>query len=174
MGELRHLSEQRLQEGALLVMGSVYALRIAWLLRFKAGRDRQAPTGSRPPAIRRGILYSWLNVAMPWAMESTRTHLLLYVQFVVFHLGVVAAIGLSFIIPYAPHWLESRSLVVALQLSMGAAFLVSLMRVYRRLSERTMRAISTPDDYFSPSLLAVWFVRRASPPTGSSTGNSSC
>ena len=158
MSELLHFSEHRLQELALLVMACVYALRIRWLLGFKAGRDRQAPTGSLPPSMRRGILYSWLNVATPWAMESTRTHLPLYVQFVVFHLGVVAAIALSFIIPYAPQWLESRWLVVSLQLIMGAAFLVSLARLYRRLSGKTMRAISTPDDYFSLSLLAVWFL----------------
>ena len=158
MSELLHFSEHRLQEVALLVMACVYALRIRWLLGFKAGRDRQAPTGFRPPAIERGILHSWLNVAMPWAMESTRTHVLLYVQFVVFHLGVTAAITLSFIIPYAPQWLESRWFVVVLQLTIGAAFLVALARIYRRLSQKTMRAISTPDDYFSLSLLTVWFL----------------
>jgi len=158
MSDLLHFSEHTLQEAALLVMASVYALRIAWLLRFKAGRDRQAPTGFRPPAMQRGILYSWLNVGMPWAMESTRTHASLYAQFVVFHLGVVAAIALSFIIPYAPQWLEAQRLVVTLQLTMGAAFLVSLARLYRRLAQKTMRAISTPDDYFSLSLLGVWFL----------------
>jgi nitrate reductase gamma subunit len=158
MSDLLHFSEHTLQEAALLVMACVYALRITWLLRFKAGRDRQAPTGPRSPAMQRGILYSWLNVGMPWAMESTRTHVSLYAQFVVFHLGVVAAIALSFIIPYAPHWLEARWLVAALQLTMGAAFLVSLARLYRRLAQKTMRAISTPDDYFSLSLLGVWFL----------------
>jgi nitrate reductase gamma subunit len=158
MSDLLHFSEHTLQEAALLVMACVYTLRIGWLMRFKPGRDRQAPTGPRPPAMRRGILYSWLNVATPWAMESTRTHVSLYVQFVVFHLGVVAAIALSFIIPYAPHWLEARWLVATLQLTIGAAFLVSLARFYRRLAQKTMRAISTPDDYFSLSLLGVWFL----------------
>ena len=142
----------------MLIMACVYALRIAWLLSFKAGRDRQAPTGSAPPAMPRGILYSWLNIAMPWTMESARTHAGLYVQFVVFHLGVVAAIALSFIIPYAPHWLEARWLVGALQVTMGAAFLVAVARMVRRASKPVMRAISTPDDYFSLSLLTVWFL----------------
>jgi len=158
MSELLHFAEHPLQEGALAVMATVYALRIAWLLHFKAGRDRQAPTGSRPPVMPRGILYSWLNIAMPWAMESTRTHAVLYVQFAVFHLGVTAAIALSFVIPYAPGWLESRALVVGLQGVMGAAFLVGLLRMYRRLSQPTMRAISTPDDYFSLTLLTVWML----------------
>ena len=158
MSELLHFAEHPLQEGALAIMAAVYALRIAWLLRFKAGRDRQAPTGSRPPVMSRGILYSWLNIAMPWTMESTRRQVLLYVQFTVFHLGVTAAIALSFIIPYAPRWLESAALVGALQAVMGAAFLVGLLRFYRRLSQPTMRAISTPDDYFSLTLLTVWML----------------
>jgi nitrate reductase gamma subunit len=76
----------------------------------------------------------------------------------VFHLGVVAAIALSFIIPYAPGWLASRGLVTALQLAIGAAFLVGLMRLYRRVSQKVMRVISTPDDYFSLALLTTWFL----------------
>jgi len=156
MSELLHFAEHPLQEGALAIMATVYALRVTWLLSFKAGRDRQAPTGSRPPVMPRGILYSWLNIAMPWEMESTRTHAFLYAQFVVFHLGVAAAITLSFIIPYAPGWLESRALVVALQAVMGGAVLVGLLRMYRRFSQPTMRAISTPDDYFSLALLTAW------------------
>jgi len=158
MSELLHFAEHDLQEWALVVMACVYALRIAWLLRFKAGRDRQAPTGSAPLGLRGGIAYSWLNVAMPWAMESTRRHAALYAQFVVFHLGVVAAIGLSFIIPYAPGWLEASWLVWLIQASTAAAFLVAVSRLARRVRNRTMRAISTPDDYFSLALLTVWFL----------------
>lgn len=155
MSEMLHYTEHTLQEVALLIMASVYTLRIAWLLRFKAGRDRQAPTGRSSKT--KGIIYSWMNIAMPWSMESTRTKLSLYAQFVLFHLGVVAAIGLSFIIPYAPQLLDSRPLAFTLQLVIGAAFIVSLMRMYRRVSDKYMRAISSPDDYFSLGLLAVWF-----------------
>jgi hypothetical protein len=159
MSELLHFSEHRLQEVALLIMACVYASRIAWLLHFKAGRDRQAPTGGALNRTKtRGILYSWMNIAMPWGMESTRTQAFLYVQFVLFHLGVVASIGLSFLIPYAPRLLESRLLSSALQLVIAAAFLVSLMRIYRRASKKVMRAISSPDDYFSLILLTAWFL----------------
>jgi hypothetical protein len=158
MSELLHFSEHRLQEVALLVMACVYTLRITWLLHFKAGRDRQAPTGAFNHTTTKGILYSWMNIAMPWEMESTRTQAFLYVQFVIFHLGVVAAIGLSFIIPYAPRLLEFRFFAAILQLVIAAAFLVSVMRIYRRISVRVMRAISSPDDYFSLLLLAVWFL----------------
>lgn len=157
MSDLLHFSEHRLQEVALLIMACVYSIRIAWLFHFKAGGERQAPTGQFRTNKKKGILYSWMNIAMPWAMESTRTKPLFYAQFVIFHLGVVSAIGLSFVIPYAPQLLQSRVLVSILQLSIAAAFVVSLLRFYRRVSNKVMRAISSPDDYFSLSLLGVWF-----------------
>jgi len=157
MSELLHFSEHQLQEGALVFMAIVYALRVRWLLRFKAGKERQAATGLGDTNPRRGFIYSWANVGMPWAMESTRTKKFLYLQFVVFHLGVVAAIGLSFVIPYAAHWLAWPPLVLVLQVVIGAAFLVGVMRLVRRLGSSYLRAISTPDDVFSLVLLIVWF-----------------
>ncbi len=158
MSELLHFSEHRLQEVALLFMGTVYALRVAWLLRFPAGRERQASTGTPGyTSPRRGILYSWANVAMPWAMESTRRQRGLYAQFAVFHLGVVAAIGLSFVIPYAPRALEPAGVQVLLRTLIGAAFLVGLLRIRRRLGNPYLRAISSPDDVFSLVLLTAWF-----------------
>jgi nitrate reductase gamma subunit len=69
----------------------------------------------------------------------------------------VAAIGLSFVIPYAPRWLESSAVVLTLQIVIGAALLVGIMRMVRRLSTKHMRSISSPDDYFSLGLLIVWF-----------------
>ncbi|MBN2321873.1 MAG: hypothetical protein JXR49_22535 [Acidobacteria bacterium] len=157
MSELLHFSENELQEYALLIMACVYTLRIIWLLHFKAGRERQAPTGQFRTNTNKGIVYSWMNIAMPWAMESTRKKAFFYAQFVVFHLGVVFAIGLSFIIPYAPGLLESGILTAILQAVIGLAFLVSLVRLYRRITDKYIRAISSPDDYFSLFLLAVWF-----------------
>ena len=157
MSELLHFSAHTLQEVALGFMALVYVTRIAWFLSFKAGKERQAPTGSMNRTKAKGILYSWANIAMPWSMESTRTKPFLYLQFVVFHLGVTAAIALSFIIPYAPGWLQSRALVLLLQVLIGAAFLVGVLRIFRRVSNAHMRAISSPDDYFSLVLLTVWF-----------------
>ena len=161
MSELLHFSEHTLQEVALGFMALVYIMRILWFLRFKPGGERQAPTGSPDTTRRRGIIYSWANIAMPWGMESTRRMPLLYTQFVFFHLGVTAAIGLSFVIPYAPGLLESVLVVRILQLSIGAACLVGLIRIVRRVGSLYMRAISSPDDYFSVILLTIWFAMAA-------------
>ena len=146
-----------LQYVALAFMALVYTMRILWLLGYKAGGERQAPTGSAATTPAKGILYSWANIAMPWTMESTRKKFYLYLQFVVFHLGVAAAISLSFIIPEFPHLL-SDVVVLVFQVLIGAAFVVGIIRIIRRVGDPYMRAISSPDDYFSLVLLTVWFL----------------
>jgi len=158
MSELLHFSEHTLQEVALGFMALVYVIRVIWYLKHTAGGERQASTAPPGTSQMRGIVYSWANVAMPWAMESTRRHWMLYTQFVLFHLGVTAAIGLSFVIPYTPGLLESGALVLVLQIIIGAAFVVGVVRMIRRVSDPYMRAISSPDDYFSLALLTVWFL----------------
>jgi len=153
-----HFAEHTLQEVALVIMACVYTLRIIWFLRFKAGKERQAPTGLPDTTITKGVLYSWANIAMPWGMESTRRHFLIYIQFIVFHVGVTVAIALSFIIPYFPGVLETPLVTSILQIIIGAAFVIAIIRIIRRVSDKYMRAISTPDDYFSLILLTVWFL----------------
>jgi nitrate reductase gamma subunit len=152
-----HFSEHTLQEVALAFMAIVYVMRLIWLIRFKGTKERQPPTGLPGTTKKKGIIYSWANIAMPWAMESTRTKVFLYAQFVSFHLGVTAAIALSFIIPYAPQLIELQGFVAVLQIIIGAACVVGVLRIIRRVSDKYMRAISSPDDYFSLVLLTVWF-----------------
>jgi nitrate reductase gamma subunit len=157
MSEFLHFSEHTLQEVALAIMAIVYTLRIIWFLRFTAGQERQGHTGSQRTTPAKGFIYSWANIAMPWAMESTRTKWFLYAQFVVFHIGVVAAISLSFVIPYGPAVLENAVIVLLFQLVIAGACFVGILRFVRRVSDPYMRAISSPDDYFSLILLTVWF-----------------
>ncbi len=152
---LRFVSDD-LQLMALSFMAVVYILRIRWLLRFKAGRERQGPTGSPDTSPFKGIIYSWANIGMPWAMESTRQHIFFYLQFVIFHLAVAASIAMSFIIPYAPSLLKPSVVVRGLQGLFAAGCLIGCYRLYRRLSKPAIRLISTPDDIFSLMLLTVW------------------
>jgi nitrate reductase gamma subunit len=154
-GTLRFLSDD-LQLMALSFMAVVYLLRIRWLLKFKASRERQAASGSRETSSFKGIVYSWANITMPWSMESTRRMFLFYVQFVIFHLAVATNIAMSFIIPYAPGLIRPIFIVRFLQILFAAAVGIGCYRLYRRLSNPTMRLISTPDDIFSLALLTVW------------------
>ena len=149
-------AEDRLQILALSFMAIVYLLKIRWILSFPAGRDRQATTAVFTNATK-GATYSLFNVAMPWEMASTRKHPLLYVQFALFHLGVAVSILMSFLIPYAPSLIASRTAILIMQGIYAAAVVVGLLRMYRRISDPYLKSISTPDDYFSLALLTVWF-----------------
>jgi nitrate reductase gamma subunit len=142
---------------ALAVMVVVYSLRLRWLFRFKAGGDRSAPGQPGLTNRRRGALYSFFNVAMPWTMESTRRGPFFYTTFVLFHLGVVAGIGLAFLSTVAPGLMANRQVALAVLPLLVLACLIGVYRLFRRLFVRHMRLISTPDDYFSLTMLTVWF-----------------
>lgn len=158
MSETLHFAEHTLQEVALVIMAIVYGTRIFWFTRFKAGAERQAKTGLPDTNKKKGILYSMANVMMPWAMESTRNNLIVYGQFVIFHLGVILAILQSFLIPYAPQLMEPVWVTRLFQIVIGLAFLVGLIRIIRRIAKPVMRAISSPDDHFSLWLITIWFL----------------
>jgi hypothetical protein len=153
MSDFLRILENEVQIAALAFLAVVYAGRLAWIFHFKVRRDRTFAAG-RGSA---GAGYSLMNVAMPWAMESTRKRPGFYAQFVVFHLGITAAIAATFVIPYAPGLFEVRAIALAFQAIMAAAFLVGLLRLSRRLTNPVLRQISSPDDYFSLVLLVLWF-----------------
>ncbi len=152
---LRFVSDD-LQLMALSFMAIVYILRIRWLLRFKAGRERQAPTGSPDTTPAKGILYSWANIVSPWAMESTRRMTFFYAQFVLFHLAVGVNILMSFLIPYAPSLIKPPLIFRSLQVLFAIGCIIGWCRLYRRLYDPVINLISTPDDFFSLFLLTVW------------------
>jgi hypothetical protein len=153
MSTLLHVFENEVQIGALSFMALVYALRLAWIFRFKTRRVRTLAAGSESA----GTGYSLMAIAMPGAMESTRKRPFFYAQFVAFHLGVAAAIAATFIIPYAPRLFELRPVTLLFQVTIGAACVAGLLRLVRRLTNPVLRQVSTPDDYFSLILLVVWF-----------------
>ncbi len=157
MSTLLHFSEHTLQEIALVIMATVYFLRIRWFLKWPLAKERQPATGLGDTNPKMGEKYSLKNVISPWEMESSRSKPGMYIQFVLFHLGVVAAIGLSFIIPYGPGLLKSAAVVKIIQFLVGAACIIGVMRIIRRVTNPYIRAISSPDDHFSLVLLTVWF-----------------
>ena len=153
---LLHFAEDRLQIAALAFMAIIYALKIRWILSYPAGRDRQAPPPGSATSGPKGARRSLAAIAMPWTMASTREHPLRYAQFVVFHVCVALSIAMSFVIPYAPGWLDNGALVAGAQALFAAAALAGTMRLVRRIANPYMRAISSPDDYFSMLLLVIW------------------
>ncbi len=153
MSPLLRFLENDVQIACLIFMGGVYALRVAWLLRFRMPRERTRPEGSA----RSGIIRSLSSIAAPGAMESTRQKPWFYVQFAVFHFAVAAAIAATLIVPYRPALFRVEPVVTAFQAVLAAGVIVGLVRLYRRLRLPTVRRISTPDDYFSLALMIVYF-----------------
>lgn len=153
MSALLKVLENEVQIAALSFMGLVYTVRLAWVFHFKLRRDRTFAAGRESA----GAGFSLMNIAMPWAMESTRKRPGFYAQFVVFHLGVAAAIAGTLVIPYAPGLLERRPVVLLFQAIIAAAGVVGIARLVRRLTDPVLRSVSSPDDYFSLILLIVWF-----------------
>ncbi len=142
---------------ALAFMIIVYCARIVWLLKRPDGIDRQMKgEKAADNGAMMGALYSLGNVAMPWAMESTRKGFGFYLSFVFFHLGVTAGIWLAFM-----HWLKpihhNAPFGWVFVAFIGIAFLISLGRIVRRFAVPYLRLISTPDDYFALFTLTVWF-----------------
>jgi len=154
MSGFLHFLENEIQLAALSFLLLIYAMRLIWLFRLCSRREKTYAAGSAAA----GIARSLLNIATPWSMESTRRHPGFYLQFVVFHLGVTAAITLSFIIPYAPQLLEQRWRVRSLQTLIGAALLVGLIRFGRRLVKANLRRISGIDDFLSLLLVILFFL----------------
>jgi nitrate reductase gamma subunit len=142
---------------ALAVMAIVYSLRLRWLFSFKAAKDKSAPGNPGQSTARTGARHSLMNVFMPWGMESTRKNFGFYLTFVLFHLGVVAGISLAFLSTVAKGFLQITAVFWVFEALLVSAFLIGLYRILRRLVRPVMRLISTPDDYFSLSMLTGWF-----------------
>lgn len=153
MSGFLQLLENEIQIAALSFLFSVYIIRIIWLFRFSYRKERTFPAGSTKAS----IIHSLMNIAMPWAMESVRKKPGFYAQFVIFHVGVTGAIIATFIIPYWPNVFKIRAVVILFQVSVGAALIVGLMRLFRRISNPAMRLISTLDDYASLILMILFF-----------------
>jgi len=153
MSDILHLLENEVQIVALSILLLVYILRIVWLFRFRSSKEKSFPEGNATA----GIAYSMLNVAMPWAMESVRKRPFFYLQFVIFHLGVIGAISATFIIPYWPELFAIDAVVRIFQIIVGVAFIVGLIRLYRRLADPSIKLISSWDDYFSLGLMILYF-----------------
>lgn len=154
--EVSHFTELLMDEvqiAALLFMAVVYALKIRWILSFKAGGERTPSRGDHG----QGVRYAFATVAMPWELPSTRHHWFRWIEFALFHLAVAVAIGVTFVMPYWPTVVGGPVAVAVLRVIFAVGLLVAVSRLLRRVAVGEMRVISSPDDYFSLVMLAGWF-----------------
>lgn len=146
--EFQHLTHEI--GTAILVL--LYTLRLIVLFRRRLARDIASNAKGE---IWRGAVDAFITIVAPWKMESTRKHWRRYVEFIVFHLGILVNIVLSFVIAYAPGVLAGpvRSVTFVL---LAAAFVAGSLRLYRRASLAEMRVISSPDDYIAMVIVLLF------------------
>ncbi len=146
--QFQHLTHQI----GTTILVLLYALRLIILFRRRLARDIASDAKGE---IWRGAVDAFVTIVAPWRMESTRKHWMRYVEFVVFHVGVLSNIVLSFVIAYSPDVLSVPVRGVAFVL-LAAAFVVGVVRLYRRASLAEMRAISSPDDYIAMVMVLLF------------------
>lgn len=103
---------------------------------------------------KKGILYAFGRGMLPGEKESARHNIVTYMAGVVYHLSTFVALLYVLLVIVIPGALEESSLYFALAALPGLAAGVGLF--LKRLSNRTLRAISCPDDYASNAMVDVF------------------
>ena len=153
MESILNVLENEVQIGALVAMVVMYAIRILWLLSLPAAGELSRPKNS--PL--RGIALSFNSILTPWFDNGTRKQTIIYAEFALFHIAIALAIAFGFIHTYGPQLL-TNAVIYTFTVFLGLGLLSGVLRLVRRISRLDVRGISTPDDYFSISLLNIYLV----------------
>ena len=129
---------------------SAFVIRVRKFLALTRPSDRSQPRGD----VNAGVRYALTLGMLPWAKESTRRHALSYLRGVGFHLVVF----LSFAIFLASPWLGLVPATFRLGLSIILALgsLLAFLGFISRFAEKSLRALSLPDDYFAILLVSLY------------------
>lgn len=138
---------------ALVLFGLLYALKIYPLLKLPWPKE-VAPRRGREKL---GVAYAFAWLFSPWSMSSSTQHWGRWLEFAVYHLGAGAAILATLTIPFAPA-IMTRPVDVTLAILVAGAVGTGVIKLWRRIASRNLRAISTPDDYFSLAAAEVFFL----------------
>jgi hypothetical protein len=150
--KLLHFAEFELQIIALSWFGILYAIK-AWTLAKLPMKWENAPAKGSPAA---GVGYSYAATVVPSLMSSGTQHLGRWLEFGLYHIGAGLAILSTFTLPFAPQiMVPAVRLVFAFFVAL--ALVVGVIRLWRRITDPNLKAISTPDDYFSLAAVEVFF-----------------
>jgi hypothetical protein len=149
------LLTQLLAAAALLFCLAAFAVRLRRFLSLARPADRSQPRGS----VDAGVAYALTLGMMPWAKESTRRHALAYLRGVGFHVTVFLCLALLLISP----WLELVPTLVRNTLAVitAAGALLAFLGFLSRFLEKSLKALSTPDDYFAILLISLFLAAGA-------------
>ncbi len=140
--------------GALGFMVLAYLVKIRRLLKLPAVVESTPPRGDEV----RGIRYAYLTLAIPWELESQRQDWSSYVEFACLHISIAVNLGMALTLPMAHEALRRPSVITALHWILLTGAAIGLLRLTNRLTQRALRAISSPDDYLCLVLLTMWML----------------
>jgi hypothetical protein len=154
MDKYLQLFKHEIHIATLIFLVSMYLTRIMLLLRLKPVNELGRPDGYRLQA----ITDSMFVTARPWTMQRNVWRFLAYFNFIVFHLGALTVIGLSFILSYEKDFIRSDYNTGILKLIVAAAVISGLLRLGRRIINPVLKSVSTADDYLALIMVIVYFL----------------
>jgi nitrate reductase gamma subunit len=135
---------------ALAFCLAAFAVRLRTFVRLARLVDRSTPRGSASA----GVVYALSQGMMPWAKESTRRHALAYLRGVGFHLTVAISLVVFLVSP----WLSDVPTIFRNVLAgvTGIGALLAFLGFLSRFTDKSLKALSTPDDYFAILLVSLY------------------
>jgi nitrate reductase gamma subunit len=138
---------------ALVFLLLIYSIKLYFLLSFRLGKDISRVKGD----INGGVVSSLTVNLRPWAMESSSKNFLGWLEFLMLHVGILAAIISSFLIPYAPDLLTAP-IAYTFSILAGLGFLAGLSRMVKKMSRPQLKIISSKDDYFCIVMINIFLL----------------
>jgi hypothetical protein len=106
-----------------------------------------------------GVLYAFTLGMAPWAKESARRHWVAYIRGIIVHVSIFVAAAFLIANPWLAQMPSPLRISLAALFTVGAV--LGLAGFGIRLSDPTMRLLSTPDDYFSLALVTLFLTSAA-------------
>jgi hypothetical protein len=126
-------------------------IRLTLTTQHRPYQTELAPTKGSPA---QGVLYAFTLGMAPWAKESARRHWVAYIRGIIVHVSIFAAAAFLIATPWLAQMPSLLCIALAALFTVGAV--LGLAGFGIRLSDPTMRLLSTPDDYFSLALVTLF------------------
>ena len=131
-------------------------IRLILATQHRPYQTELAPTKGSPA---KGILYAFTLGMAPWAKESARRHWVAYIRGIIVHVSIFVAAAFLIASPWLAQMPSPLRISLVALFTVGAV--LGLAGFGIRLSDPTMRLLSTPDDYFSLALVTLFLASGA-------------
>ena len=145
---------------AVAIAGAIiFVIGLIRLILATQHRPYQAELAPIKGSPAQGILYAFTLGMAPWAKESAGRHWVAYIRGIIVHVSIFAAAAFLIASPWLAQMPSPLRIFLEALFSIGA--ILGLAGFGIRLSDPTMRLLSTPDDYFSLALVTLFLASGA-------------